>query len=346
VSVSPEQPFPGQATTIETTIRNGRNSSQVVEITDLYVRRPGSAEDVARVEDLGTVSVGRELTVPLTVSFEEQGLKNLRVIITGRDQDGNHVTAKYPVTVDVEEPDRPQLEVSTQEAVPGATRPVNVTLANGRDRDITQLQVVVSSPAVNFSVDRRVEARLRAGNTTTFSFPSRVSEAGTHPVNVTLVYAYQGVQRRISRTVQTTFDAPANPGAVRLTDLQATDRGSSVELSATAGNVGTSDVEGVVVSISETQRVNGANYFVGSIEGSDFSSFTLSTSVDGNVSTVPVEVTYVTGGVEQSFTREVDVEQAASRERPPKQDGPPLRPLVGAGVLLVVVVSVVYLWRR
>lgn len=37
VTVSPEQPAPGQLVTVTTTVRNAQDSAQSVEITDLFV---------------------------------------------------------------------------------------------------------------------------------------------------------------------------------------------------------------------------------------------------------------------------------------------------------------------
>ncbi|RDI69919.1 COG1361 family protein [Halopelagius longus] len=344
VDVSPEDPAPGQQTTIETTITNGRNSPSIVEITDVYVRQPGSSDDIARVEDVGTVTVGGNISVPLSVSFEEPGTKKLRVIVTGKQANGSTVSVRYPLTVDVKEPERPQLEVSAEKAVPGATRSVNVTVANGLDRDLRQVRIVSSSPEVNFSANERVRAQLAAGNATTFRLPASVSEEGTHPVNLTLHYTDRGVQHCVTRTYSTNFAAPSNSGEIVLTDLQATQSGGTLEVSATAGNVGSSSVEGVVVSVANSSSVEQSKYFVGSIDESDFSSFTLRSDVEGNVSSVPVKVRYTVGGVERSFTTDVSVDRRAVRPQPSQEGGLPLLPIGGAAVLLVG--AIVFFWRR
>ncbi|MDS0293740.1 COG1361 S-layer family protein [Halogeometricum luteum] len=345
VEVRPTSPAPGQQTEFEVSIRNGPNSASAVELSDVYVRAVGSTDDVARIEDAGTLPVGGNVTVPLSASFAEPGAKNLRVTVVGRQSDGSVVRARYPVTVEVEEPNRPQLELSAEEAVSGSRRPVNVTVANGLERDIRQLRVETASDRVNFSVNERVRARLRAGNTTTFTFPARISEPGAYPVDLTLHYVDNGVERSVSRTYEANFDAPTNPGELVLTDVQATQRGGTLELSATAGNVGSSTVEGVVVSVPEASGVEGSRYFVGSVEQSDFSSFTLTSNVEGNVSSVPVEVTYSVGGVERSFTDSVEVDRRVVRRQSPQQGGLPLVPIGGAVLVLVLAAGAFVWWR-
>ena len=453
VTASPEQPAPGQLVKLTTTIRNADSSSDVVDINDLYVRRAGGARDLTRIEDVGTVSVGSSLTIPLTHSFEEPGVKNLRVILIGETESGSYVRRQYPLTVvvregglrlnlDVDEPvvgtetdvavnvsngelasyrnlnlvvngsnvrvedpkrlaavmdpgsDRtftftasfpkaapstiaanlqymteegqtrsvyettsgnyrqtaasishPQLGVSVQSAVPGATRPVNVTVANGLDEPLRHIRVHADSPTANFTVTEWVQARMSAQNTTTFEFPARVSTAGTYPVTVTMAYTDDEGRQRVTRTVQTNFDAPPNPGRVTLTGTQAVQRNGQLEVSATASNVGSSSTEGVVVSIADAEGVGPADYFVGSVEGSDFSSFTLSTSASENLSSVPIRVRYVTDGVEQSYVTDVPVERLAG-EQPTRDSGglPVLQ--IGVVVLLSATIAGVYRWRR
>jgi hypothetical protein len=345
IELEPTNPAPGQRTELQVKIRNGPNSGSAVDVTNVYVRPVDSPNDIIRIREVGTVPVGGNITVPLSVSFEESGTKNLRVFVVGREAEGSYVNVRYPLTVDVEEPDRPQLELSTGEAISGATRPVNVTVANGLDRNLRQLRVTTSSPAVNFSVNERVKARLQSGNTTTFSFPARVAESGTYPVNATFHYAQNGIERTISKTYQANFESPSNPGELVLTDLQATQRGTAVEISATAGNVGSSTVEGVVVSVANESRVERSKYFVGSVEESDFSSFTLTSSVAGNVSSVPLRVTYSVDGVRRSFTTTVRVDRMAVRPQQPQGNGLPLLPIGGAVVALIVA-ALVFRWRR
>jgi hypothetical protein len=453
VSVSTQHPTPGQLTEIRTSVRNTGNRSGAVEITDVFVRPKDESSGLARAENLGTVTAGQGLTVPLTVRFDEPGVKDLRVYVVGRTSGGEFVRRQYPLTVvvdgdgpglnidvanpsvggetavsvnvtngateeirdvrlsvsgsnvEVENPERiaavlgsgaersfaytatfagapstltaelryttregqtrtvseratvgterlsgtderPQVEVSVPDAVPGATRPVNVTVANGLDDEVRQLRVVADSPTASFEVEERVRATLAAGEDVTLRFPASVDESGTYPVNVTLAYTHEGVHRRVTRTLRTTFGAPANPAEVALTGTEAVSSGGSLEISATAGNVGSTAAEGVVVSVGDAPKIGPAEYFVGSVDASDFASFTLRTSLAGNVSSVPLYVRYVVDGVERTYTTEVPVEQRTVR-RPERGSGGglPLVPAAGAVVLLAVLGVGYRVWR-
>lgn len=239
------------------------------------------------------------------------------------------------------------------EAVAGASRDLNVTVANGGDEPIGNVVLRADSPAdaVTFDETTRVRGRLDAGETRTFTFPARTTEAGSYPVDLSLAYAESGNRQAVNETFAVRFGEPSNPGRVILSGVETTRRGGTLELSATASNVGGAKVGGVVVAVTGTEAVRPQTYFVGSIEGSGFSTFSLQTSVTGNVSAVPVEVTYVTGGVERSVTTEVEVADRTGPTTPPGNGdggGLPLGTvaLVAGGLVVVLLGGAVYRRRR
>jgi hypothetical protein len=239
--------------------------------------------------------------------------------------------------------DGPQIALSVADGLPGTTRPVNVTVANGLEGDLSQVEVTVDSPDATFAASERVTSRLTAGETTDFRFPARVAESGTYPVTVTLNYTDGGTRKQVTERFDATFDAPANPGAVELTGVEAVDRGGRVEITATASNVGSDEVKSVIVSTAESENVDRKKYFVGSIDASDFSSFTLTPTVAGNVSSIPVEVSYVVDDVRRNVTTEIPVRQAASPDRSTQQGGLPILPIL---VVVALIVAVVIYRRR
>ena len=88
VSLSVEQPAPGESFTLTTTISNLESSNGSVEVTDIYVREAGSGRDLARIEDVGSIARGSTRSIPLTVSIDEPGEKRLVVNAVVRDEIG------------------------------------------------------------------------------------------------------------------------------------------------------------------------------------------------------------------------------------------------------------------
>ncbi|MEA5410120.1 hypothetical protein VB773_22770 [Haloarculaceae archaeon H-GB2-1] len=58
VNASVSDPAPGEQFTLTITVANLQSSSGPVEVTDVYVRRAGSTEEFARIDDVGTVAPG------------------------------------------------------------------------------------------------------------------------------------------------------------------------------------------------------------------------------------------------------------------------------------------------
>lgn len=348
VTYTPDTPTAGEQFTLRVTIANHGDGTGTFRVSEVYARGLSNTEYIA--EEVGALPPGTSTTITLPVTFERAGWHTFAVHVNGQVYEGGIVNIEHPVTLKVADEQRPQVELSTGEAVPGATRPVNVTVANGGRTDVRQVAVTVDSPTANFTLTRRVRARIEGGNATTFRFPASVAESGTYPVNVTVTYTERGERHRFVRTFPATFDGPASPGEIRLTGVDAVARGGTLELSATASNVGGTSVGGVVVAVNGTEAVRPQTYFVGSIDASGFSSFSLQTRVTGNVSTLPVEVRYVTGGVERSFTTEVTVPAASGPATPPDAGGggSPFGTVALAvgGLALVVGGVVVYRRRR
>ena len=348
VTASTQTPSVGEPFSLRVTISNYEGSPSAAVINDLVVEADGERRYVA--DELGRLPPGAQTIVTVPLTFDEPGQKNIRLRLYGQS-DNRAINSGAPFAVTIRDSQQPSLSLSVPDAVTGASRDVNVTVGNGVEHPIDSVVVTADSPSeeVEFDETKRVYGRMEAGETRTFTFPARVATAGRYPVNVSLTYTDEGTRRQLTERFETRFGEPSNVGRVILAGVEATQRGETLEISATASNVGGTDVGGVVVSVPGDEAVRPQTYFVGSIEGSGFSTFTLRTTTTDRVTTVPVEVTYVTGGVERSVVTDVRVDSpqtpAPSRDR----GGGSLLSVgrlatVAAG--LVVLVGVGLLYRR
>lgn len=73
VAVTPDDPTTGEQVTIEATISNLENSDSIVDVTDIYVRSIGTTQEFDRIENIGSVSPGGSLSVPISATFETPG---------------------------------------------------------------------------------------------------------------------------------------------------------------------------------------------------------------------------------------------------------------------------------
>jgi len=106
VTVAPQSPAPNESVTFTPTIRNLEGSGDALLIDSVELR-PGSSSGLpvyTRVRNVGTLSPGAEVTVPLTYTFEEPGDRDLRVYVDARNANTNEpVELRYPVSLSVRE---------------------------------------------------------------------------------------------------------------------------------------------------------------------------------------------------------------------------------------------------
>lgn len=359
--VSTDDPVPGEAFSVTTTLANDDDSDDTYRITDLSVAEASDRNYDEDDEELAVLDVsdplqpGSERTYDFSVTLEDAGERTVYVHATLLSTRGERKHIVQPVTVDVDRPN-PQLELDVSDAVVGAERTVNVTVANGLDTSVSQIDVRVASPsdALAFRTTGRVRATLAGGDTAVFGFPVRATEAGQFPVEVTLTYTLDGDRRTVTRTFGADFSEPQNPGEIRLTGVSVT-RGPDgvLQIAGSAANVGSTDVESVLVSVVDGDGVRAADpqpdYFVGGVESSDFASFDLNAELTGDRTTVPVRVEYVVDDVRGSYTTDVHVSQSVLATPTPAPQGRALGglPLLPAALaVLVVVLGVLLVLRR
>jgi hypothetical protein len=175
VDVAPSQPAPGERFTVTTTIRNAESTpnspSNAFNVQAVALRAAdSSATTYARVNNLGTLPEGASVDVPLTLSFDEPGVRELRVYVFGSGGAGP-VEYRYPVVVTVRE-GGPQVSVLTGDADPvvGATSTVNVSVANGEAEAVRNVRLELGGRSVDVEDPTRVRPSIASGATEDFAF--------------------------------------------------------------------------------------------------------------------------------------------------------------------------------
>ena len=201
-TVSPTTPTAGAPTTIDATVRLSAGSSSAatlerVEVVDENGDRLGTATD------LGSLSPGETLSVPVTVTFQERGTREVTVRATVSDDDGERTTVSRPLSIAVES-GAPQIETDVDGLVEGVDSAAAVTLSNPTTaslRDITVAFVDVDGEqtrqtvptlaagavqTLNFSLDPQSDGvrDLTAEVTYTTAAGSRATETVTRSVSV------------------------------------------------------------------------------------------------------------------------------------------------------------------
>ncbi|MDZ7747238.1 MAG: hypothetical protein U5K28_12380 [Halobacteriales archaeon] len=326
----------GQPTDLTVGVANGLDVP--VRDVNLALNADGvTFDESSRVAS--SVAAGAERDFTFTATPAELGVSDIKATLSYTDSDGTRRTTTETLAVRFRPPDLAgDIDVggSVAPAFPGAETTLSVNVTNGLDQQVRQLAVEVTGENVELRTDRRVGTKLASGAGRTFTFPVVRDTTGAQSFDVMVTYTTaNGVERQTDRTLQTRFTEPANPAEISLTGVETTVRDGQLELSATASNLGGGPASSVIVEVGG-ENVAASEYFVGSVDGSDFAAFTLTADVTGNVSSVPVTVRYDVGDTERSYTQERVVERVEPVEESDGGGGLPIL-LVGLFVIALVV---------
>jgi hypothetical protein len=199
-TVEPSNPVAGAPATISATIRLSGGSDAAASLESVEIVDDG--ESLGEATNLGSLSPGETLTVPVTVRFEDPGARNVTVVVTVVDDDGETTTVRRPVSVVVES-GSPQLEVDAGSLVAGADSGAAVTVSNPTTAPIRD--ITVSFLDTSGDRTRRTLATLAAGASQELNFSLRPADAGERVLAVEVSYTTAAGTRNTmthERTVQ------------------------------------------------------------------------------------------------------------------------------------------------
>lgn len=339
------------------------------------VSMPNGEATVAR-RTIAALAAGTEQGLNFSVRPARAGTSTLQVSIDYTTASGTRATETYrqsvgvdPLVDDVgvrvttlppeEEPEQPggQLGVLLGGTAGGGdtTRDqnadeevaqVSVTVTNFGNTPISQ---VVATPRIVGSDRETTLARvgvpgpLAPGEEATVTVPLERAPGGDLRVDVTYDIGSE------SSTSTGRFDFRPRTGAVRLTGVDLSVADGVLTITGNAGNTGRGSVTGLVVSVGEAPGVTPAypqrDYFVGTVDGSEFAPFELTAQVDRNASTVPVVVSYTVDGDIREDRVDLPLSGVEREDRPDRENPLPLW-LGVVGLVVVAAVAVVVVRAR
>ncbi|WP_239638867.1 hypothetical protein [Halorubrum californiense] len=364
VTVTPDDPTTDEQVTIEATISNLENSDSIVEVTDLYVRSIGTTQEFDRIENIGSISPGGSLSVPISATFETPGQKQLAVNLVVRDTSGEYHSYTYPVYIEVSEPKvKADLSATVSQ---NDSETVEVSLTNFGNTNLTDVEVTAT--ANDNVLDRNFvrDVSPESNRVTAFDTSGVVSDT------VEFTATYDAAGGNYSTSLVTNINEETQvPGEIRLTAVEVSRVGSGVMIEGDAANLGGTDADSVLVQIDDTADVQpvspSGEYFVGGVEASEFATFELTAETESNASSIPVAITYIVDNERVTTTQRVDLTAAAMsagsssapgdsvasgadasgpRSGSAGSGGLPLRLIAGGiAVITILLAGVAYRWR-
>lgn len=349
-------PIAGETTVVETTVSNLESSDGAVDIDSIRVRDRDTLDIVSRVDDVSTVDPGGSVTVPVPTTFAEPGDRMLSVVVYIEDDDGPGIDRyEQLVYVEVEEPAvRAELDATVADDQFGRT---SVEVRNVGNVNLTD---VTLAAAADEEFERVRLDDIGAGENRSVTVDTRSASEST----VTFTAGYTALDER--HTATETVDLGEEErvlGAIELTSVDSARTATGVQLEGDAANVGGTNVSSVTVRVQNTSSVTpvppSADFFVGSVDASEFATFELTAETAPNASVVPVEITYIAENERTTRTQTLEIGSTpaasggdagggadGSAAATTDESGGLILPGIGVAVVVLVVGSGVYLWGR
>lgn len=365
VSFSNLDAVAGQESPINVTVSNGDSGT----LSNVRLELGGDAEVENPERVSASLESGSQATHTYQVTFPDAGEHALNATLKYRTSEGSTRTVSREVTVDVDEADVDTGLTAKTKEVNGSSS-IAATLTEYGNVELRDVMVgtVVDGDVVTRSLVDDVPAE---GSQSVLLDGSDVPSGA---VTIVAEYTAAGQQHSTRTTLQY---SPQETSNVSLTGVELSQSGTTFTLSGDAANLGSADAKSVLVSVVEADGVTpvapNKEYFIGSIDASEFSTFELTARVSGNVDSVPVRITYSVDGERVSEVADVaigstNVSAAASSggnaqngasggaNGPPGANGPggqgssglPLTAIGGVVVVLLVAGGgfAVYRWRK
>lgn len=269
----------------------------------------------------------------------------------------------------------PSVQISTStdigEPMPGEPVEINTTvsnLENSNQNAVVSYVFLRGKGGLNIYRQSEDVGVIAPGGSLSIPFTYTFSETGQKQLEVEIaVQNANGVSTHtFKKPIYIDVTGSDLRGDVRLTSTQVSGQ-ETITVEGDAANIGGTDVESVLLSIPNTESVSprppASEYYVGGIETSEFSTFELTATVDQETDTVPVNISYISTGIERddqriTRTQRIPIQQSANpggqsaqattaeTTQQPITDRFPLVPIAVVALLALISVGGIILWRR
>lgn len=351
VNVTTDDPVTGDSVLIETTIANLESSGGSLDITDVYLRTAPGAKTFVRVEEIGALDPGGSVTVPMSVTFETTGEKDVTVNVVVKGDDGTIKTYESPLILDVEEPRvRAQLDADVDNGRYGTTQ---LDVTNAGNVEFTDIELTASADGT--VIDRTYIFDMGPETNRTAVFDTR------NVSNERVTFEARFTANDRFHTATHTIDLREREevlGEVLLTSVEVTQTATGVTLEGDASNIGGTDAGSVLVEVPDSADVRpvapSGRYFVGDVETGEFATFELTVEAPPNASSVPVGISYIAENERVRTTQRIDLAGTGGVTPAAESGGGggdnlgglPLVPIAIGLSVIVVLGAGVYTWRR
>ncbi|MGP8319418.1 MAG: hypothetical protein ACT6FD_01295 [Methanosarcinaceae archaeon] len=302
--------------------------------------------------NIGLIGPGDTLQLTFNIKAKE-GIQNSVHFLNFELVGGSDMyDLNYKIPVKVDDRDLKLIVSNLPSTVINEIATITLDIVNIRANDVTSVIAKPVGDGVVFTPSEVFVGTITAGNksTATFTLDTMASSQGVKNVSFSASY-FNGDNLHQSAGVSTTTNV-VEKSSLLLTAIEIKDIGTKCTITGDINNVGTTDAKNVMLSIVECDDIEPvqpyANYFIGTLEADDFSSFELSARVSsGNITSVPVVIEFRnTDNAYISITESIDLGSNPITGSSSSNDMSPV--VIGAIVIsAIAIIGIIgYSWKK
>ena len=302
--------------------------------------------------DVGLLGPGDTLELTFNIKVKETaktGVHFVDLIIVGGS---NMYDLNYRIPVKVDDRNVKVILSNLPSTLMNEVSTVSIDVVNRRPNDVTSVIVTPYAEDMTFSPSDYFVGSVSQGNksTATFTLNTMSSEEGYRNISFTATY-FNGDNLHDSDTATKDVRIIKQSPLV-FTGIEIEKAGNKYTISGDLNNFGITDAKNVMVSIDDVEDVEPvqpyANYFIGTLEADDFSSFDLSARVtSGNISAIPVLIEFRDpDNAYTAISQEISLESGSTYSNG-EDEGSSLGLWLIAGIIAIGIVAVIgYSWKK
>ncbi len=363
-SIEPEVFMPGDMGTITVTLENMATGEIYVEedeetldmnayIASASLDGNGNLDILDKsYTDVGLLGPGDILKLTFNVKVNESaatGVHFVDLIIVGGS---NMYDLNYRIPLKVDDRNVKIIMSNFPSTMMNEVSQVNIDVVNRRPNDVTSVIVTPYSEDVTFSPSDHFVGSIPEGNksTVTFTVNTMNSEEGYSNVSFSVSY-FNGDNIHTSDTAAKEVRVIKQSPLV-FTGIETEIKGNKYTISGDLNNFGITDAKNVMISVDDIEGIQPlqpyANYFIGTLEADDFSSFELNARItSANISSVPVLIEF--RDPDNAYTaiyQEISLESGTIHSNTDDENNSTELWVIAGIVAIAIVGIIVYSWKK
>lgn len=365
--IEPEVFMPGDMGTITVTLKNMATGEIYVEEDDetldmnAYIAS-GSLKGNGNLEildksytNVGMLGPGDNLKLTFNVKVKDKvatGVHYADLTIIGGS---NMYDLNYRIPLKVDDRNLKIIVSNLPSTLMNEVSTISIEVVNRRPNDVKSVIVTPHSEGMTFTPSDYFVGSIPQGNKSTATFTLNTMSCEQEYSTVSFEASYFNGDN-LHYTENTSKDVRIiKQSPLVFTGIEIESAGNKYTISGDLNNFGTTDAKNVMVSVGTLEGLEPvqpyANYFIGTLETDDFSSFELSARItSGNISAIPILIEFRDPDNAYTATsQEISIRSGTGTVYSPKSDED--ESSVGiwliAGIIAISIVAVIgYSWKK